>query len=115
MAPLEASSCNNTDAESWAQLEERAIREPQISKYWHLGQLSFPAGLKWDEAQKLGSSTEIHKPSSDQYAYHFDDSAGTGQTFYMIETGWIPNPDVSQSWTSQDRAGLYGPQLAAVC
>jgi hypothetical protein len=83
VTPLEASSGNNTDAGSWARLEERAIGKPQLSKYWHPGQLSFPAGFTWDKVQKLGASIEIHKASTHQYAYQFDGNAGTSQTFYM--------------------------------
>jgi hypothetical protein len=96
MAPPKAYLSNDTDADPGhdgiaeipQKLEKRAITE-EVGKNWHLSQISFPASSKFDEP--IGN----HNPNGGDYAYNFDDSLGQGQTFYMVEGGWLPTPAVS--------------------
>lgn len=88
MAPPETNASNDTDVEIPQRLDKRAIVE-EVGKNWHLSQISFPASSKFDEP--VGN----HNPNGGDYAYNFDDSLGQGQTFYLMEGGYLPSPGVS--------------------
>ena len=48
---------------------------------WWLSHVSFPKDVPYDEED--GN----HNPFEDTYEYYFDDSAGEGQTIYVIDGG----------------------------
>ncbi len=56
---------------------------------WHLSQVSIPEDEAWDV------DSGKHEPTKEKYAYYYDDSAGEGQTIYLMEEGITKGYQVS--------------------
>lgn len=56
------------------------------NEFWHLSHVSFPETREFDKADGE------HKPGEKKYLYSSDDSWGSGQTIYIMES--LPYDDV---------------------
>ncbi|KAI9149971.1 Killer toxin subunits alpha/beta [Paramyrothecium foliicola] len=112
-ATIEASNGNDTESKL-QMLEGRAVGDPEVTRNWHLSQLSFPPSVNFNEDKGR------HSPTKKEYAYYFDDSLGQGQTIYILECGWFPEdreynavrrPDPLRP-DEENWSGKWGSQIA---
>ncbi|KAI9152186.1 oviduct-specific glycoprotein [Paramyrothecium foliicola] len=92
-------------------------RDEKQTDKWFLSMMSLPEGLPFDKDFKFVNDAEDdHLPVLGRYSHGFDDSAGSGQTIYMMDTAWrgkdqpaisnasprpIDPPTAWQSWKDQ--------------
>jgi hypothetical protein len=79
----------NADGTAAHMLEKRELKA-KVDRYWHLSQLSTPANVEFDVDDK----TLGHMPSQGRYYRQYEDSAGGGQTIYIVEPGHAPGAQV---------------------